>query len=418
VTQTAKVVLISGSDPRELITGHRTYVRAHALAAKAAGYSPQVFIVSDRNAVEDTDFGTVHLVASPIRPFYTLTAPAHQPFLARGVVRYLSAHPEPHLIHSFGAWSATGVAASRAAARKGIEVVPIASVYTTLDHEADAKVRGLGDQHNVARRLEYRSIRLWTRAVAVPTERWGYRGSRLLLVNYESVCRLVRAQCGPSVEIRRVPYAAPAAFEAPADLARAVPEAVAALRPADAPLIVSVSRHDPRKGVDVLLRALAALAAAGVPFRACLVGSGALLADHRRLRHALSLDGNVAITGHVPDAIDYLRQADVFVLPSLQEGSGSVSLLEALQAGVAVVASDCDGIPEDVTRGRDALLVPPGDWRALRDALAGLLTDEPLRARLAAQARQVYEQRFTPEGFVSGLAELYEELGFGAPGAL
>src|SRR6185437_4709459 len=152
-----------------------------------------------------TDFGTVHLVASPIRPFYTLTAPAHQPFLARGVVRYLSAHPEPHLIHSFGAWSAPGVAASRAAARKGIEVVPIASVYTTLDHEADAKVRGLGDQYNVARRLVYRSVRLWTRAVAVPTERWGYRGSRLLLVNYESVRRLVRVQCGPSVEIRRMP---------------------------------------------------------------------------------------------------------------------------------------------------------------------------------------------------------------------
>ena len=410
----SKLVLVSGSDPRELVTGHRTYVLAHALAAKAAGYSPQVFVVADRNAVEQTEFGTLHLIVSPLRPYYTLMAPAHQPFLARGVVRYLSAHPGPHLIHSFGAWSATGVAASRAAARNGTEAVPIASVYTTLDHEADAKVRGLGDQYDVVTRLRYQGIRLWTRAVAMPSERWGYKGSRLLLVNYQSVRGLIRAQCGPAVEIRRVPYAAPAAFDlALTGLPRPVPETVAALHPADAPLIVSVSRHDPRKGVDVLLLALAGLAAAGVPFRACIVGSGALLTDHRQLLQALNLDGTVVITGHVPDAFDYLWHADIFVLPSLQEGSGSVSLLEALQAGIAVVASDCDGIPEDVARDRDALLVPPGDMLALKEALARLLMDAPLRARLAAQARHVYEERFTAKRFIAGLAEVYGELGFG-----
>jgi glycosyltransferase involved in cell wall biosynthesis len=409
------MVLVSGSDPRELVTGHRTYVLAHALAAKAAGYSPQVFIVADRNGVEQTEFGTLHLIASPARPYYALMAPAHQPFLARGVARYLSAHPERHLIHSFGAWSATGVAASRAAAHNGIEAVPIASVYTTLDHEADAKIRGLGDQYDVVTRIRFRAVQLWTRAVAMPSERRGYRGSRLLLVNYESVRDLVRAQCGSAVEIRRVPYAAPAAFDvALTALPRPVPEAVASLHLADAPLIVSVSRHDPRKGVDVLLRALAGLAAAGVPFRACIVGSGALLTAHRQLLRQRNLDGTVAITGHVPDAFDYLRHADIFVLPSLQEGGGSVSLLEALQAGIAIVASDCDGIPEDLIRDRDALLVPPGDSLALKDALARLLTDEPLRARLARRARQVYEERFTAERFVAGLAEVYGELGFGA----
>jgi glycosyltransferase involved in cell wall biosynthesis len=410
----SKLVLISGSDPRELITGHRTYVLAHALAAKAAGYSPQVFVVAARNGVEQTEFGTLHRIASPVRPYYTLMAPAHQLFLARGVGRYLSAHPEPHVIHSFGAWSAAGVAASRAAARNGIEAVPISSVYTTLDHEADAKVRGLGDQYGVARKTRLRGVQLWTRAVAVPSERGGYRGSRLLLVNYESVRGLVHAQCGSAVEIRRVPYAAPAAFDvAQKKLSRPLPEAITALHSADAPLIVSVSRHDPRKGVDVLLRALAGLAAAGVPFRACIVGSGALLTAHRQLLQVLNLERTVAITGHVPDAFDYLRRADIFVLPSLQEGSGSVSLLEALQAGTAVVASDCDGIPEDLVRDRDALLVPPGDPLALQDALAHVLTNETLRARLAGRARQVYEEKFTAERFVAGLAEIYAELGFG-----
>ena len=62
----------------------------------------------------------------------------------------------------------------------------------------------------------------------------------------------------------------------------------------------------------------------------------------------LRLGDRVVIEGWVPDPRPYLREAGIYVLPSLQEGSGSVSLIEALQAGVAVVASNIDGIPEDV----------------------------------------------------------------------
>jgi glycosyltransferase involved in cell wall biosynthesis len=72
------------------------------------------------------------------------------------------------------------------------------------------------------------------------------------------------------------------------------------------------------------------------------------LAAHGSLAASLELTESVAITGHVEDVFAYLRQADVFVLPSLQEGSGSVSLLEALQARTPVIASRCDGIPEDL----------------------------------------------------------------------
>jgi glycosyltransferase involved in cell wall biosynthesis len=107
----------------------------------------------------------------------------------------------------------------------------------------------------------------------------------------------------------------------------------------------------------------------------------------------------------------YLRQADVFVLPSLQEGSGSISLLEALQMGTAVIASDCDGIPEDVVGERDALLVPPRDAGALQAALARLLADGPLRARLGQRGRQIYEQRFSARTLVSALTATYAELG-------
>ena len=109
------------------------------------------------------------------------------------------------------------------------------------------------------------------------------------------------------------------------------------------------------------------------------------------------------IPGWVPDPFPYLRAADVFVLPSLQEGSGALALLEALQAGCAVVASDIDGVPEDVVHGENGLLVPPGDATALGRMLETVLVDAGLRARLAKGARATFETRFSADVFAAAI---------------
>src|SRR6202044_2268184 len=135
------------------------------------------------------------------------------------------------------------------------------------------------------------------------------------------------------------------------------------------------------KGIDVLLRALASLRAAGVPLRACLVGGGPQLGEHRRQIVELGLGGTVVCAGVVESVAPYLGCADVFVLPSREEQSGSLALVEALRAGLLVVASGVDGILEDLADGEDGLLVPPGNAAALAAALRRVLADAPLRAR-------------------------------------
>jgi glycosyltransferase involved in cell wall biosynthesis len=87
-------------------------------------------------------------------------------------------------------------------------------------------------------------------------------------------------------------------------------------------------------------------------------------------------------------------------------------LLEALQAGCAVIAADCDGIPEDLQHGENALLVPPGDQAALQGALAAALGDPRLRRRLAVSGRATYHERFSRARFVAALAAVYADLGF------
>ena len=179
----------------------------------------------------------------------------------------------------------------------------------------------------------------------------------------------------------------------------------------EAPLIVSVSRQDPGRALDVLIDALARVRDSGVRFRACLVGAGARLAAQRRLVERLGLSGVVRVEGFVHDVYPYLEDAHVFVRPSLPEGSGFLSLVEALQAGAAVVAARVDGIAEHVVDGDSALLIEPGDSDALASALTRVLVNTDLRRRLARRGHGVFESRFSAEAFAAALRDVYGELG-------
>jgi len=252
----------------------------------------------------------------------------------------------------------------------------------------------------------------WTRLTVDPSEKRAYRESDVVLVNYDSVRDIIVRQFGGEITFGKMTYASEAAFLRSATKRGPLPEVIEDLEPKDAPLLVAVSRHDPRKGVDVLLRALAMLRGDGLRFRACLVGSGLLLDAHRGMVRELGLSTCTAVPGRVLEAYDYLEHADIFVLPSLEEGSGSVSLLESMQAGAAAVVSRVDGLPEDVIDERSALLTAPGDPTALAGALRRLLNDRDLRTRIGSEGHQLYRGRFSAAAFAADIQRVYSGLGF------
>ena len=418
---TNPVVFISATDPRFSEGGHPSYVRVHARAAIRAGFTPHIFCAANDGEIVETEFGIVHRVRTD---FFSPREPGMEgrkkllfwdtPFVSAAIERFLLQQKGPHLIHGISIWSCSGITARERLRERGVEAVVVNSLYTTTEHELRGKVRGADAAAGYQDRLRYRAELFWAERVLRRYERAVYTQPRMVLVNYESVRRNFFSQYGSGAEVRRIAYASEAAFrhEGEREQAIAALPAITALRPTDAPLIVSVSRHDPRKGLDVLLRALADLRGQGIRFRACLVSGGNLIATHRRLADELWLGDQLAITDWVPDAYPYLQHADIFVLPSLQEGSGSLSLLEALQAGVAVVASNLDGIPEDVTDGESALLVEPGNVTALSEALRLVVTDPALRERLRRRARAIFAARFSATTFSNALHDIYTELGF------
>jgi glycosyltransferase involved in cell wall biosynthesis len=427
------IIFVTGKDPLEGVGGGTIYVRGHARAALRAGYEPHIFCVTSRDEVVATDFGFVHRVLTPFRPIRSLSvAPTeyshkfvhhwlnalaftplmvgfHKPALVEGIARFLHGRKGPHLIHGFYTWGCVGLELRRRL--PGERVVVINSVYTTAEDEMGAKRRGLSDDVEWVKRLLYLIELGWVHLGVTRYERRAYRESDLVTANYASVEKQFRAKHGSGAEFRLLPYSSETAFLSNGNEQSAgMPPELSALSSIDAPLIVTLSRHDPRKGLDVFLHALAQVRDAGVPFRACLVSGGPLMGWHRQLVTKLRLDEMVVITGWVPDANQYLRHADIFVLPSIQEGSGSLSMIEALQAGAAVIASDIDGIPEDVTHEDNGLLVPAGEVDALTRAMIRALTDADLRERLGRRARETFTARFSPDAFARALGDTYQRL--------
>jgi phosphatidylinositol alpha-mannosyltransferase len=145
------------------------------------------------------------------------------------------------------------------------------------------------------------------------------------------------------------------------------------------PTIFFLGRHEPRKGLEVLLHAMPAL---GPDVRLWVAGEGP---QTTALRQQVSGDPRVEWLGRVSDAEVTARMvgADVFCAPSLSGESFGVVLLEAMAARTPIVASDLTGYRRVVRHGGEGLLVPPGDVDALAAALRSVLTDGAVRDRLA-----------------------------------
>jgi len=182
-------------------------------------------------------------------------------------------------------------------------------------------------------------------------------------------------------------------------------------------LVLFLGRMEPAKGVFDLLEAIAAVRIAVPDVRLVCAGDGDRISV-ARYAERLGIADAVKFTGWVgPSGKRALFEAAaVFALPSYDEAL-PVSLLEAMAAGVPVVASAVGGIPEVVVDGVSGCLVAPGDKASLERALRRLLTDSELATRIAAAARETARLRFAPERVLPQLEEIYATLGLQPAGA-
>ncbi len=170
--------------------------------------------------------------------------------------------------------------------------------------------------------------------------------------------------------------------------------------------IVMVARFAAQKAHNCLLRALQDLQG---NFDLWLIGDGPDIEQARANSVRLGVSDRVVFMGARNDVPELLAKAHIFVLASNYEGL-PISILEAMRAGLPVVASDVGGVGESVCDGENGFLVPRGDVLTLRERLQRLISNETLRAKMGAASRRRYVEEFTSEQMVSKTLAVYKKV--------
>jgi glycosyltransferase involved in cell wall biosynthesis len=169
--------------------------------------------------------------------------------------------------------------------------------------------------------------------------------------------------------------------------------------------LVSVARFEPPKDPELLLRALAPLAR--LSWTLDFIGDGPLETACRKLAQTLGLEARVNFLGYRTDVAQVLASAQIFVLASRSEAFPR-SVLEAMRAGLPVVASDVGGISEAVDNETSGFLAGSGDERGLSASIRGLIENTAGRQRLGSAARLTFEAKFRLECMIDRTAGLYD----------
>jgi phosphatidylinositol alpha-mannosyltransferase len=162
-------------------------------------------------------------------------------------------------------------------------------------------------------------------------------------------------------------------------------------------------RHEPRKGLGVLLEAVSLMPG---DVRLWIASDGP---ETESLKAQYQNDQRIEWLGRISDAekIDRLRRASLFCAPSLRGESFGIVLLEAMAAGTPVVSTDIDGYRNVATDGENALLVEPGNPQALASAMSRIIADPRLATRLTAAGR-IHAQSYSLDALADHYVVLYE----------
>jgi glycosyltransferase involved in cell wall biosynthesis len=192
-------------------------------------------------------------------------------------------------------------------------------------------------------------------------------------------------------------------------------EPAAALFPRDDHIVVGMAaRMAPEKAPQDLLRAAAMVVEGHPTARFIVAGDGPLLPELQQLRDRLRLTEDVELPGFVADMPGLYASLDILALPSYREGM-PMTLLEAMAAGVAVVATSVGAAPDFITDGVTGLLVRPGDVTAIADRIGRLVSDAELRRRIAAAGRDDVRAHHTAGAMAARYTEAYRSLESVAP---
>jgi len=183
------------------------------------------------------------------------------------------------------------------------------------------------------------------------------------------------------------------------------------MRIQDKVVVFSLRSHEPRYGLEYLVRAAPIVAGRIDDVVFVIGGDGSLRRYHETLARCLGVADRVIFPGSIPreQVPHYYAMSDIVVIPSVQEAFG-LSVTEAMACGKPVIGTSVGGIPDQITHGRNGLLVPPKDTGQLASAIIRLASDPALRRSMGAEGRRIVENRFDIRKRIAAISALYASL--------
>lgn len=173
-------------------------------------------------------------------------------------------------------------------------------------------------------------------------------------------------------------------------------------------VVVTVTRVIKDKGCHILAEAIRSFSD-NTKIKFLIIGDGAYVPQMKNELSSAIDNGQVKFTGYRDDVYRFLPACDMLVLPTLHENLSN-ALLEGMQYGLPLIASNVGGNPEVIAEGVNGLLPPPADSSALSEAILKLSSDANLRNVMGENGKQILEQKFSDKAITEKVREVYENL--------
>lgn len=388
------IFVISGKSPIGAQGGgYSAYSYNLARVLKKLGHHVYIVALGDEKKEEDTPAGklllfkaavpllNVNIYALPGLPFYSI-------IFAKGIKKIVDEKGyKKFIVWGIGPWGFAGTLIKKFFDKRAVH---INNYFTTIRHEWWGGVKALrASDYGFLPRLKYLAIYLTVVQYLALIERVILKYADIIIVNYHSSKEILKKEFHINPKIF---YQARLYVQVYKRKVLKAKEGNEIKLPKK--YLLFFSRQDPRKGVNFLLHAMKILVEMGYKVPLLIAGGGDMLSHNIKLAKKLKIEKYVKFLGFVNDPRPLMKKCSVFIFPSIEEGAGALTINEAMEMGLPVVSTACDGIVEDIEDEKSGILVPKEDADAMAIAIERILKSPSLSKKLRVNAKKHYKKRF------------------------
>lgn len=388
------IFIISGKSPLGDPGGYPAYSHTLSHSLSDLGYKVYTLAVGKKKSIEKGEFAEIHTLRSnllhliPVVKYLALAGlPYYSVLFAKEIVSIIKKNKiDNFILWGMGPWTFVGVILNLMLP-KGVKMIILSSYFTSTRHEMKGALDAIRiKDYGVLPKIRYFLVYEIVARFFHVFEKLALNASDTVIIHYDSSRRIIQKYFNvQSKKIYKFPWYSEIFKREGKEISK---------KEFKHPLIVSICRQDPRKGLNFLIRAIGILAKDFPNIHCLIVGTGSFLELNKNLAKKLNLANFIHFPGFVADINPILKEADIAVIVPLAQGSSALTVSEAMSYGKTIVASGCDGIPEDITHSVSGLIVKKGDEFDLANALKRLIRDPNLRKELGNNAYKAYKNRF------------------------